>query len=230
MKGSSKMLVAIDGPSGVGKSTAARRVAELLEIPYLDTGAMYRCLALHADRSNRAHDVSEETVSQLLQGLQLDLQFEGGKAWLRLDGEDVDREIRTPRISEITSRFAAHATVRKSMVARQQRFGALYGGVVEGRDIGTVVFPHTPYKFFLQASIEVRAMRRYLELKERHPELTLDEVTSSIAQRDQRDSDRAASPLERTPEHVLVDTGSADAETVARRIVDFVGTASVTVR
>lgn len=221
------LVIAIDGPSGVGKSTAARLVASMLQIPYLDTGAMYRCLALHALRVGRHLDDSDASVDALLDSLRLELRTDQGKAVLLLDGEDVGSQIRSPQISEITSRFAARPRVRLWMVALQQTFGALYGGVVEGRDIGTVVFPQTPFKFFLDASPEVRAERRFKELSGRHPELTLEEVARSMALRDRRDSDRAASPLARTVEHILVDTATADADAIASRIVAFVKSASV---
>ena len=222
-------LIAIDGPSGVGKSTVARKVANLLGVPYLDTGAMYRCLAHEGLRAGLSHTSRPDQLQILLEELTLELRVKNGRAHLQLNGKDVGAEIRSPEVTEATSRFATIPRVRRWMVERQREFGAEWGGVVEGRDIGTVVFPDTPFKFFLDATKEVRAQRRWFQLREARPDLTIEEVARDQDVRDQRDTERAESPLVRTREHLLVDTGAADADGIARRIVSFVTAEFVTV-
>ena len=216
-----KLVVALDGPSGVGKSTVAKLIAEALEVPYLDTGAMYRCVGLHALRTGRDSKPTQAEVRTMLEEIDLALKVRDGEPVLMFDGAPVGDEIRTVEVARVTSMLAAEPEVREWLVELQRRFAAHHGGVLEGRDIGTVVVPDTPHKFFLTADSAVRAERRWSEMdpEQRPP---LEEVEAEIVARDERDQSRQASPLLRTPEHLLVDTSHHDARAVARRIVAFV--------
>ena len=150
-----KLIIAIDGPVGSGKSTVARRIAELLGYVYVDTGAMYRALALKAQRLNVPLD-AEERLAQLAGETSIDLRIEGGVQNILLDGENVTVSVRSPEVSQAASRIAVIPGVRRVLVAEQRRAGQLGGVVMEGRDIGTIVFPDADLKIYLTASVEVR--------------------------------------------------------------------------
>ena len=219
------LVIALDGPSGVGKSTVARLVAKALEIPYLDTGAMYRCVGLFALRSGRDEDPDEATIQTLLEEIDLALEEIDGEPVLMFEGRPVGDEIRTGEVARVTSVLAGEPAVREWLVDLQRRFAARHGGVLEGRDIGTVVVPDTPFKFFLTADSSVRAERRWREM-DPADRPSVEQVEAEIEARDERDQNRPHSPLVRTSEHVLVDTSHHDAEAVAQRIVDFVEAAA----
>ena len=209
------LIVAIDGPAGVGKSTVARLLARRLGVPYLDTGAMYRALALEAlerglDPSDRlAIEALAETVA-----LAVGPPGEGGDLPVLLDGEPVGERIRTPEVAAATSTIAAHAGVRRRLAALQRDAALRCGGVVEGRDIGTRVVPEAPFKFYLEARPEVRFRRRWEELRERGREVPYEEVAADMSRRDHRDAHRSDSPLSRDSSHVGVDTSDRSAEEV----------------
>lgn len=188
------IVVAIDGPAGAGKSTIARQLAVLLGFTYLDSGAMYRCVALRAVEAGVAPDQADD-VGALAESSAIDFA-PGSPQRVLLDGRDVTEAIRTPEISALASRVSVHPRVRRAMVARQRALGADGGVVMEGRDIGSVVFPDAALKVFLTASPEERARRRRLELETRGaaPE-HLDGVLAEILERDLRDTSRADSPL-----------------------------------
>ncbi len=212
-----QVVVAIDGPSGVGKSSVARKVASELDLPFLDTGAMYRSLALQALRLGLNDRLDDAELDRLLSSLRLDLRVEGGEVILSVNGVPVGDEIRTEEVSRITSVLAALPKVRAWMVKRQQEFGRNYGGVVEGRDIGTVVFPETPHKFFLDASNEVRAERRWRQHRDQGLESTVESVAADLEARDRRDRQRSESPLVCTQEHQRIDTSDlSEAEVVSQ--------------
>lgn len=207
-------VVAIDGPSGVGKSTAARGLARRLGVPYLDTGAMYRAVALSVldagvDPADR-HAVAAQAERA---AVEVEPTGDGGLT-VRLDGEPVGERIRTSRVGETTSVIAAYPEVRRRMVALQREFGRAHGGVVEGRDIGTRVFPDTPHKFFLTAGSEVRHRRRYEELRRAGREVTPEQVAAEIESRDRRDAGRADSPLTWDETYTVVDTSELSADEV----------------
>ncbi len=190
--------VAIDGPAGAGKSVVARKTAMALGFTYIDTGAMYRTIALQALERGVSPDDSE-TVSCIAIESQIVLSplDANGDQRVCVQGRDVTQEIRAPQVSQMTSRISAIPQVRSVMVELQRSISreSLRGVVLEGRDIGTVVFPNAEVKIFLTASAEERAKRRYLELQKRGVEISLEAVLSEQAERDERDSQRAASPL-----------------------------------
>jgi cytidylate kinase len=220
-----KLTITIDGPAGSGKSTVARRVASLLEYTYLDSGAMYRALALKALKQNVALD-DEASLEALARNTHIELkaatpeqEAAGAKNSVFLDGSEVTEAIRTAEVAKAASLLAPIASVRSVLVAEQQRAGAGGGIVMEGRDIGTVVFPRAELKIFLDASPEVRAERRWKEHQEKGDKLTLAEVLVEVRERDRRDRERKVSPLVRAADAVLVDNTAMDAEETARLIL-----------
>ncbi len=211
-----KLLIAIDGPVGSGKSTAARRAAGLLDYLYVDTGAMYRALALKALR--RAVSETEQLIA-LAGQTRIDLRGSSRGLQVLLDGADVTNEIRAGEVSQAASRVAVIPGVRRVLVAEQRRAGQGGGVVMEGRDIGTVVFPDADLKIYLTASVEVRAERRLREHRERGEAFTYKQVLEEVRERDRRDSEREVSPLLRARDAVLVENSAMDAEETARLIV-----------
>lgn len=216
-----KLVIAIDGPVGSGKSTAARRVAELLGYTYIDTGAMYRAVALKALRAKIPMDATEKLVA-LASSARIDLRPEvhdnGSMQRVSLNGEDVTAAIRTPEVSQAASEVAVIEGVRHVLVAEQRRAGASGGVVMEGRDIGSVVFPDAELKVFLTASDEVRARRRWLEHQQKGDAVDLARTLEEIRERDQRDAEREHSPLRRAEGAVFVDSTAMEGEEVARLI------------
>jgi len=213
-----KLIIAIDGPVGSGKSTLARRVAQLLEYVYVDTGAMYRALALKALRAGISFSDEEDLVT-VARNTRIDLRAQNGSPQVILDEEDVTSAIRSPEVSQSASRIAVIAGVRHVLVTEQRRAGHYGGVVMEGRDIGTVVFPDAELKIFLVASPEVRAERRWLEHRQKGDAIDLERTLEEIYERDRRDSERASSPLVRASDAVVVDSTAMDPEEVARLVV-----------
>jgi len=214
------LIVAIDGPSGVGKTTVSKLVARELGIPHIDTGAMYRAIGLAALRngvSTRDADALERLASST------HIEFVPGHApRVLLEGEDVTHLIRTPEISMAASDVSAVPAVRRVLVKLQQDLGRRSGGVLEGRDIGTKVFPETPHKFFLTARPRVRAERRYGELLAKGEALDFETVLAEAATRDAQDSTRADSPLTYDDSYTVIDTSDLTIPDVAARIVQNV--------
>jgi CMP/dCMP kinase len=213
-----KLVIAIDGPVGSGKSTVARRVAELLGYMYIDSGAMYRAVALKALRQKSSLD-APEALAQLCSETRIDLRLAGDQQRVLLDGEDVTAAIRTPEVSQAASRVAVIPGVRHVLVAEQRRAGKQGGVVMEGRDIGSVVFPDAELKIFLTASDEVRAQRRWREHQQKGDKMDLAKTLEEIHERDRRDAGREHSPLVRAEGAVYVDSTAMEAEEVARLIV-----------
>jgi CMP/dCMP kinase len=221
-----KLIIAIDGPVGSGKSTLARRVAQMMSYVYVDTGAMYRALALKASRQGIALAANEECggpkedeLLKLARETRIDLRAQNGGQQVLLDGEEVTAAIRTPEISQSASRVAMDAGVRKVLVTEQRRAGERGGVVMEGRDIGSVVFPDADLKIFLTASPEVRAERRWREHQQKGDKIDLAKTLDEIHQRDRRDRERANSPLVRAADAVVVDSTAMEPEEVARVVV-----------
>jgi cytidylate kinase len=213
-----KLIIAIDGPVGSGKSTVARRVAEMLGYTHLDSGAMYRAVAWKALCEHVPLDSPEE-LAALASRLHIDLMPRDGKQHVILDGEDITDWIRTPEVSHAASMVAVVAGVRYPLVSEQRRAGAQGGVVMEGRDIGTVVFPHADLKIYLDASPEARAQRRWQELHEKGEASDPLIVLAGVLERDRRDREREVSPLVRATDAVVVDNTAMDAEETARVIV-----------
>jgi cytidylate kinase len=214
-----KLIIAIDGPVGSGKSTLARRVAELLGYVYVDTGAMYRALAFKALRCGLALDGHDEELVALARATRIDLSAADGTQRVLLDQNDVTTAIRTPEVSQAASKVAVNAGVRQVLVAEQRRAGEQGGVVMEGRDIGSVVFPDAQLKIFLTASPETRAERRWREHQQKGDEINLQRTLEEIHERDRRDLQRSTSPLVRAADAVVVDSTAMEAEEVARLVV-----------
>jgi len=219
LTGPEPLVVAIDGPSGAGKSTAARALAIRLGVPYIDTGAMYRAVGLAARERGIALPIADpEAVATLAAAAHIELVPDSGGNRVLLDGRDVSEAIREPQISLYASAVSAIPAVRRSLVAIQQRLGRERGGVMEGRDIGTRVFPDTPFKFFLTADPAVRAQRRTLELAERGTPQPFEDVLRDMEKRDRDDGSRADSPLTLDDRYVLIDSTGRPLEAVVADI------------
>jgi CMP/dCMP kinase len=218
-------IVAIDGPAGAGKSTVARRVADALGYVLVDTGAMYRAVALAARRAGVTFDEGER-VAELARGLVAEhaLAFERDPALgvrVKLSGEDVSDAIRTPEIAQGASLVSAHGGVRAALLELQRQAGETGGVVLEGRDIGTVVFPEAEVKFFLTASAETRASRRHAELVAKGQAVTFEETLSDVMRRDAQDEGREVAPLKKAETAILVDSTELSIdETVARMLAE----------
>jgi CMP/dCMP kinase len=214
-----KLIIAIDGPVGSGKSTLARRVAELLGYVYVDTGAMYRALAFKALRNGLALDGHDAEWVALARTTRIDLGAEDGAQRVFLDHDDVTAAIRTPEVSQAASKIAVNPGVRQVLVAEQRRAGEQGGVVMEGRDIGSVVFPDAQLKIFLTASPETRAERRWREHQQKGDQIDLQRTLEEIRERDRRDLQRSTSPLVRAADAVVVDSTAMEPEEVARLVV-----------
>jgi CMP/dCMP kinase len=223
-----KLTIAIDGPAGSGKSSVARRVASMLGYLYMDSGAMYRAVALKSLRRKLALD-DAAALSEVARDTHIELrrpsvaqEAAGAKNCVFLDGVEVTEEIRTAEVAQAASRLATIHEVREVLVAEQQRAGAGGGIVMEGRDIGTVVFPMAELKIFLEASPEVRAQRRWKEHQEKGDQITLEDVVKEVYERDRRDRERKVSPLVRAADAVLIDNTAMGIEETARVIAMLV--------
>lgn len=207
MKLAQKINVAIDGHSGCGKSTTAKVLAQKLGYTYIDTGAMYRAITLYF-MENEVNIQSEKAVQEALQQIQIGFKVdeESGRPLTFLNDENVESQIRTPEIAERVSPVAAISAVRSFLVKQQRKIGENKGVVMDGRDIGTVVFPDAEAKFFMTAHVDIRAQRRVEELEAHGVEASFEEVKNNLSERDRIDSTRADSPLKRADDAILIDT------------------------
>jgi cytidylate kinase len=213
----SKMIIAIDGPSGAGKSTVAKLLSKELGFEYIDTGAMYRALAYKA--YIQGIDINESEIAEMLQTT--DIDYHDNRIFL--DGKDVENLIREEAISIAASKISALKIVREKMVDLQRKIAANKNAVLEGRDIGTIVFPDADYKFFITAPVEERARRRYEQLKANMIEADYDSVLKDMIKRDQNDSAREYSPLKIADDAILIDTGRMDLAEVVKTLAAHIG-------
>jgi len=218
MAGERKIIVAIDGPSGAGKSTVTRLLADRLGYINIDTGAMFRAVALMASRQGL--DLADESaLERLCAGLDIDFdRTDGCCCRVLVNGEDVSSAIRTPEISLLTSVVSTKKIVRDYLLQLQRRMGERGGVVLEGRDIGTVVFPSAQAKFFLFASVEERGRRRYEELRAKGENVTLEQTVREVEQRDRQDLEREHAPLRRADDAVDIDSTDLSLEEVLSRM------------
>jgi cytidylate kinase len=213
------LVIAIDGPSGAGKSTAGRALAERLGYTFIDTGAMYRALALLALRQAVALD-DGEALARLARDTRIELGLGGRRVCL--NGEDVTDAVRTRAVSTASSQVSVHPAVRREMVARQQQLGREGGVVLDGRDIGTAVFPDADLKLYVDADPRARALRRWRELAAKGEAPDVDTIEQEIRARDRADMTRADSPLTRAVDALLLDTTELTPETVLERMLALV--------
>jgi cytidylate kinase len=212
------LIIAIDGPAGVGKSTVAKLLASRLGYVYLDTGALYRAVAWkvrEAGISPRDH----RAVAALLQHTQVHMDWAGGRVGVYVDGQDVSHELRTPPVSDLASIVAAIPAVREWLLPVQRKIGSAGGVVAEGRDIGTAVFPAANVKFFLEADMDVRASRRHRELVGAGHAVPLEQTKQDLSGRDDRDRTRDLAPLMPAADAERIDTSAIPAEEVVRRML-----------
>jgi cytidylate kinase len=211
--------VAIDGPAGAGKSTLARQLAQRLGFMYVDTGAIYRTVALYTMR----RDIPPEEVVPELAGLDIQVEYDGqGVQRMRLNGEDVSEAIRAHQVSRRASQVAALPEVRAFLLDFQRRQALEHSVVMDGRDIGTVVLPHADVKIFLTASPEVRARRRLLELEQRGQSARYEQILQDIRDRDRQDQCRSIAPLRQAEDAVLLDTSGLDLEQSLAAMLEIV--------
>ena len=216
-----KQSIGIDGPAGAGKSTVAKRIAQALGIPYLDTGAMYRATAVAAKKHGIGF-TDEERLSEFVRTLDVRVQYLGSEQHMLVDGEDVTGQLRTEEISQGASLVSRVPAVRDRMVELQREVAHAQRVVMDGRDICTNVLPDTPYKFFVTASAEERANRRYQQLLEAGQEADYDTILKDIVRRDKQDSERAYKPLYCGADTKMIDTTNMTIEEAVNAILSEV--------
>ena len=217
-----KLIIAVDGPSGAGKSTVSKILSEKLGLTYIDTGAMYRAVALKSKEAHLTHD-NVEALGELARTARIRFKRMEGANHTFLDDRDVSILIREPEVTMLTSKVSAIPVVRNAMVDLQRKMALENGVIMDGRDIGTVVFPHADFKFYIDADLEVRGKRRYLELKEKHNEnVSAHETLADIARRDKADTERVEAPLKKAEDAIYIDTTGLSPDEVVMKIMNLI--------
>jgi len=219
--GEKRLIIAIDGPTGAGKSTVGKALAKRLDYLYIDTGAMYRALALKVKESGIGLE-DEVALFQLVSSIRLSFSAIGDEMHLFSNGEDVTHAIRSPEISRLASDISKSRVVREALVRMQRDFGKAGGVVLDGRDIGTVVFPDADVKFYLDADPEERGRRRFQEFSEKGLQVDLSETLKEVVERDRSDMSRSISPLKRAEDAILIDSTCLPVEEVVERMLRIV--------
>lgn len=213
--------VAIDGPAGAGKSTIAKRVAKEKDFIYIDTGAMFRAMAIHFLRCGIAAD-DHEKISEAVKDVNVTISYVNGEQQVFLNGENVTGQLRTEEVGNMASASSVNGDVRAKLLELQRKLAASANVVMDGRDIGTVVLPNADVKVYLTASVEVRAQRRYKELIEKGQSADLEQIKKDIEERDYRDMNREIAPLRQAEDAVLVDSSNLNIEESAQAILSLI--------
>ncbi len=216
-----RLIIAIDGPAGAGKSTVAKLTAQRLDYNYIDTGAMYRAVAWQALQQNA--ELTDQVIAELARSLDLKLEYVKGTTRVTVDGQDITEAIRTPEVSRLVPKVAQVAELRKVMLELQRGMAKMGGVVMDGRDIGTQVLPNADVKIFLTASIAERAKRRWLELTAKGYTIKLTELEAEIAARDKEDSERELAPLIAAPDAITIDTTQLSIDDTVTKILALAG-------
>ena len=218
------LVIAIDGFSSTGKSSISKVVADTLGLIHIDTGAMYRAITLFGLRNfkNKKQEIDLSKLLQNLNEISLEFRENSGKLEIYLNGENVSKEIRTTEVSDNVSLIAKHPEVRARLVVLQRDIAEKQGVIMDGRDIGTVVLPNADYKFFLTASADERARRRFLELQSLGIETTIEEVKQNLIERDRIDSEREISPLKQAEDAILIDNTNLNKEETIDLILSYI--------
>lgn len=215
------VAVAIDGPAGAGKSTIAKKIAKTMEFIYVDTGAMYRAIALFVIQNNIDGN-KQDNVEEVCDDVNVTITYEKGEQIVRLSGENVNSLIRTEEVGKMASKVATYPKVRLKLVELQRQLARKNNVIMDGRDIGTYVLPDAQLKVFLTASSKVRAKRRFDELTEKGISCDLDEIETDIINRDKQDSEREFAPLKQAEDAILIDTSTLSIEEVVTKIAFYI--------
>lgn len=219
--GGKLLLITIDGPAGAGKTTVSRMLSDRLGYKYIDTGALYRGVAREAKKAGISHD-DDAGLEVLCSSLRLEFVQETDGLHLFSNGTDINGELRTPEMSMLASAVSARPVVRKYLLTQQRELGKGKGAVFEGRDMGTVVFPHADIKFYLNASEGTRAIRRYKELSDKKDSTTIEEIKRDIRRRDENDSTRTLAPLKPAEDAIKIDSTDLDVESVVNLMISHI--------